>query len=174
MESNNVSQRMFVYLLINIMSNSQLFYLVKSTTNYVTAYRELRKERLVAADDVEFIAMLEGVLDEAQTAKVEAMKNLGDLDEQIVDVESEIVLVEVNLRALKSKKEVIMVVEDSDNDEPASKKPRSAIRVGKVKSWRSNDEMDAVITDVFQDMNTSQQANVGDINSVVDEQAQLE
>ena len=70
MESNNVSQRMFGYLLINIMSNSHYFYLVKSTTHYVTAYRELRKERLVAADDVDFIVMLEGVLDEAQTAKV--------------------------------------------------------------------------------------------------------
>ncbi len=45
MESNNVSQRMFGYLLINIMSNSHYFYLVKSTTNYVTAYRELRKEK---------------------------------------------------------------------------------------------------------------------------------
>ena len=174
MESNNVSQRMFGYLLINVMSNSHYFYHVKSTTNYVTAYRELRKERLVAADDVDFIVMLEGVLDEAQTAKVEAVKNLGDLDEQIKDVEFEIELVDVKLRALKLKKEVIVVDEDSDNDEPVSKKPRSEIRVGKVKSWRSNDEMDAVITDVFQDMNTSQQANVGDINSVVDEQAQLE
>ena len=154
------------------MSNLKFIYLCISTMNYVAAYRELRKERLVAADDVDFITILEGVLDEAKTAKVEAMKNLGDLNEQIVDVECEIELVEVNLRVLKLKKEVIIVDEDSDIeciDELASKKPRLEIRVGKVKSWRSNDEMDAVITDVFQDMNTSQQANVVDINSVVDE-----
>ena len=105
------------------------------------------------------------------------MNNLGSLDEQIVDIECEIELLEVNLWALKLKKEVIIIDEDGSqecNNAPPPKKPRSEIRVGKQKSWRSEDEMDAAITDVFEDMNTSQQANVVDIDSVVDEQQQVE
>ena len=167
---------MFFTLLLSSCPTHNFFSSI-STANYVVAYKELRKERLVAADDVGFITILEGLLNEAKTEKVDEMNNLGALDEQIVDVESEIDLVEINLRALQSKKETIIIDDDSDSeyiDTPPSKKPCSEIRVGKQKTWTSEVEMDVVIGDVFKDMNTSQHANVADINYVVDEQQQLE
>ena len=62
---------------------------------------------------------LEGVLDEAEKAKKDAMVILIQLDEKMVDIKCPIDLVEVNLWALKLKKETITLDNDSDNERDA-------------------------------------------------------
>ena len=55
MEGCNVSHKLFIHLFFIIcLSNELLLYFI-STNNYVNAYKELRKERQVAAEDVEYI-----------------------------------------------------------------------------------------------------------------------
>ena len=164
---------LFIFFFIICLSNKLCSYFI-STNNYVNAYKELRKERQVAAEDVEYISILEGVLDETKKAKEDAIKNIASLDEQMVDVDCSLDIALVNLRAVKLNREIITIDEDSDDEReaPQSKKPRSEKRTNL--SSRSADEISLAISDVFGENDTSQHADVITINSIVEEQKELE
>ena len=133
------------------------------------------KERQVAAKDVEYISILERVLDETKKAKEDAIKNIASLDEQMVDVDCLLDIALVNLRAVKLNREIITIDEDSDDKREASQSEKSwsEKRINCISS-RSADEISLAIRDVFGENDTSQHVDVNEINFIVEEQKELE